>query len=79
MQTVRPVWYYNQLKKTLNKSYEPDGGFLEENEIVIVCDFTTSLDGSIKAKVLHREKNIVYIVYQSGDESYFFKELNTCN
>lgn len=79
LQTARPIWYYNKPEKERKNSHNPDGGFLEEDETVIVCDLNTSLEGVVKAKILHNEKNIIYIVYQSGDESYFFKELNTCN
>lgn len=79
LQTVRPVWYYNKPEKERKNSSHPDGGFLEEDATIIVCDLNISLEGVVKAKILHNEKNIVYIVYQSGDESFFFKELNTCN
>ena len=79
LQTKRSIWYYNKPEKERKNIKEPDGGFLRENETIIFCNLDISFNGAITAKVLHNEKNIIYLVYQSGDESYFFKELNTCN
>lgn len=79
LQTTRPIWYYSKPEKERKNITKPDGGFLKENETIIFCSLDMTFDGAVKAKVLHGEKNVIYLVYQSGDESYFFKELNTCN
>ena len=79
LQTKRPIWYYNKPEKERKNVKKPDGGFLKANETIIFCNLDITFNGAIKAKALHNEKNLIYLVYQSGDESYFFKELNTCN
>lgn len=71
----RKTWYYEikDIKKRNKKGY-PDGGFLSEGDSILVCNVDFTFDGVIKANVLHSKKNMIQIVYQSGDESYYFDE-----
>lgn len=71
----RKTWYYEikDNEKRKNKGY-PDGGFLNEGDSILVCNVDFTFDGVIKANVLHSKKNIIQIVYQSGDERYYFHE-----
>lgn len=70
----RKTWYY-ATKDNNKRSKEgyPDGGFLDQGEKLLVCNVDFTYDGVIKTKVLHNKKNIIYLVFQPGNEDYFFE------
>ena len=76
----RKTWYYatRDTKKRTKDGYT-DGGFLDQGEKLLVCNVDFELDGVIKTRVLHNKKNIIYLVYESGSEDYFFEEQLACN
>tara|TARA_B100000927_G_scaffold259124_1_gene227935 strand:+ start:167 stop:439 length:273 start_codon:yes stop_codon:yes gene_type:complete len=74
------TWYYetSDIKKRRKDGY-PAGGFLDRGEHLLVCEIKKRKKGVLKIKALHRTKNNVYIIFEKGNESYFFEAINTCN
>ena len=73
----RDTWYFDSNPK----AYNHDGGFLDENEVLLISNIEANDNGSgsLTIECLHHQEKKVYLVISSEDVDYFFKEPWTCN